>query len=70
MHIGVRPADRTDCKKQLNMWNEAWDQCFEPDRIEVSQPDRPEPSVGKKQSKAAMENGVLEIVMQAFNKPF
>lgn len=23
-------------------WNEAWDQRLEPDRIEVSQPDRPD----------------------------
>lgn len=30
-----------DCKsKELSMWNEAWDQRLEPDRIEVSQPDR------------------------------
>lgn len=44
------------------MWNEAWDQCFEPDRIEVSQPDRPDWD-DIKNATAKVENGAAEIIV-------
>lgn len=44
------------------MWNEAWDQRLEPDRIEVSQPDRLDSNaIIKKNATAIRENRVVEI---------